>query len=103
MTDSVDDWLDGLDGSATCDQRNGFDTRHLLTELGDIELSVSRTRLFCPTEVLRSYARRASEIDRAILDGFVLGVSTRKVGVVLTRKTSAETPGPGGTWDQTRW
>ena len=52
-------------------------------ELGNIELSVPRTRRFCPTEVLKSYARRAPEIDRAILAGFVLGLSTRKVGEVL--------------------
>ena len=54
-----------------------------LSELGDIELNVPRTRHFCPTGVLKSYARRAPEIDRAILAGFVLGLSTRKVGEVL--------------------
>ena len=52
-------------------------------------------RRFCPTEVLKSYARRAPEIDRAILAGFVLGLSTRKVGEVLLallgRKLSAST------------
>ena len=83
MGEAVDYWLDGLDGSAMRDRRNGFYPRHLLTELGDIELSVPRTRRFCPTGVLRSYARRAPEIDRAILAGFVLGLSTRKVGEVL--------------------
>ena len=79
MAEAVDDWLDSLDGSAMRDRRNGSYSRHLLTELGDIELSVPRTRRFCPSEVLRSYARRAPEIDRAILAGFVLGLSTRKV------------------------
>ena len=83
MAEAVDDWLDSLDGSAMRDRRNGSYSRHLLTELGDIELSVPRTRRFCPSEVLRSYARRAPEIDRAILAGFVLGLSTRKVGEVL--------------------
>ena len=83
MAEAVDRWLDGLDGIAMRDRRNGFYGRHLLTELGDIELSVPRTRRFCPTEVLKSYARRAPEIDRAILAGFVLGLSTRKVGEVL--------------------
>ena len=95
MAEAVDDWLDSLDGSAMRDRRNGSYSRHLLTELGDIELSVPRTRRFCPTEVLRSYARRAPEIDRAILAGFVLGLSTRKVGEVLLallgRKVSAST------------
>ena len=95
MAEAVDDWLDSLDGSAMRDRRNGSYSRHLLTELGDIELSVPRTRRFCPSEVLRSYARRAPEIDRAILAGVVLGLSTRKVGEVLLarlgRKVSAST------------
>ena len=95
MAEAVDDWLDSLDSSAMRDRRNGSYSRHLLTELGDIELSVPRSRCFCPTEVLKSYARRAPEIDRAILAGFVLGLSTRKVGEVLLellgRKVSAAT------------
>ena len=36
-----------------------------------------------PVSVIGSYARRAPEIDRAILAGFVLGLSTRKVGETL--------------------
>ena len=48
-----------------------------------IELKVPRTRRYCPVSVIRSYARRAPEIDRAILAGFVLGLSTRKVGEAL--------------------
>ena len=54
-----------------------------MTELGDIELSAPRTRRFCPTEIVRRYARRAPEIDRAILAGFALGLSNRKLGEVL--------------------
>ena len=42
-----------------------------------------RTRRYCPTEVVRAYARRSPEIDRTILSGFVLGLSTRKLGEVL--------------------
>ena len=95
MAEAVDRWLDDLDGLAMRDRRNGFYARHLLTELGDIELRVPRTRRFCPTEVLRSYARRRPEIDRTILAGFVLGLSTRKVGEVLLamlgRRVSAAT------------
>ena len=83
MVEAVDRWLDSLDGMATRDRRNGTYSRHLLSEFGNIELSVPRTRCFCPTEVAKSYARRAPEIDRAILAGFVLGLSTRKVGEVL--------------------
>ena len=65
------------------DRRNGYYRRSLLTELGDIELFVPRTRRYCPTEVVRAYARRSPEIDRMILAGFVLGLSTRKLGEVL--------------------
>ena len=83
MAEAADYWLDSLDGLAMRDRRNGFYPRHLMTELGDIELRVPRTRRFCPTEVLKSYARRAPEIDRVILAGFVLGLGTRKVGEVL--------------------
>jgi transposase-like protein len=77
------------------DRRNGTYRRQLLTELGDIELAVPRTRRYCPSAVLRAYSRRASEIDRMILAGFVLGLSTRKVGeallALLGRKVSATT------------
>ncbi len=83
MAEAVDRWLDNLDAGALRDRRNGTSRRCLLSELGDIELNVPRTRHFCPTGVLKSHARRAPEIDRAILAGFVLGLSTRKVGEVL--------------------
>ena len=83
MAEDVDRWLDGPDGRGGGDRRNGTCRRSLLCELGDIELEVPRTRRFCPTAVLGSYARRAREIDRVILAGFVLGLSTRKVGEVL--------------------
>ena len=41
------------------DRRNGCYRRHLLTELGDIELAVPRTRPFSALKVVRAYARRA--------------------------------------------
>lgn len=80
---AVDRYLDGIDPEEIVDRRNGTYQRHLLTALGDIELSVPRTRRYCPTEVLRAYARREAEIDRLIAAGFVLGLSTRKIGEVL--------------------
>ena len=83
MAEAVDRWLDNLDAGGMRDRRNGTYRRCLLSELGDIELNVPRTRHFCPSGVVKSYARRAPEIDRAILAGFVLGLSTRKVGEVL--------------------
>ena len=83
MDEAIDRCLDSLDGLTTRNWRNGHYSRHFLSELGDIELRVPRTRRFRSTNVLKSYARRAPEIDRAILAGFVLGLSTRKVGEVL--------------------
>ena len=72
VAEDVDRWLGNLDGAAARDRRN------LPSEPGDIELMVPRTRR--PVSVIRSYARRALEIDHAILTGFVPGLSTRKVG-----------------------
>lgn len=65
------------------DRRNGFYFRHLLTELGDIELHVPRTRHWSAVEVVRAYARRVDHVDRMILACFVLGISTRKVAHAL--------------------
>jgi len=72
--------LDGVE-----DRRNGSYARHLLTEMGDIELHVPRTRHYAPVEVLRAYARRVASVDQLILGCFLLGLSTRKVGKVLLR------------------
>jgi putative transposase len=83
MAAAVDRHLEALAADDAADRRNGYYRRHLLTELGDIELSVPRTRRYSPTEVIRAYARRTREIDRVILAGFVLGLSTRKVGETL--------------------
>lgn len=83
MAHAVDRWLEALPADAPADRRNGFYRRWLLSELGPIELSVPRSRRYCPVEVLKAYARRSTEIDRMILAGFVLGLSTRKVGEVL--------------------
>ena len=83
MAETIEGWLDALGVDDEADRRNGHYRRHLLTELGDIELKVPRTRRFSPIGVLRAYARRSAEINRAILAGFVLGLSTRKVGEVL--------------------
>jgi putative transposase len=83
MAAAIDRHLEGLEAGDEADRRNGYYRRSLLTELGDIELSVPRTRRYCPSEVVRAYARRSPEIDRTILAGFVLGLSTRKIGEVL--------------------
>jgi transposase-like protein len=65
------------------DRRNGRYMRHLLTELGDVLVSIPRTRTYSPAGVIRAYARRSQDVDRLILASFLLGLSTRKVGEAL--------------------
>jgi putative transposase len=83
MKDRISQHLEEMAVRQEADRRNGTFSRHLLTEIGDIELEVPRTRRVSAVNVVRAYARRASHIDRAILACFVLGVSTRKVAHVL--------------------
>ena len=82
MKQSISDYLAKLPEGAS-DRKNGSYARHLLTELGDIVLSVPRTRRYIPLEVLKGYARRCAQVDRLILACFLLGLSTRKVGEAL--------------------
>jgi transposase-like protein len=75
-----------LANSVACgipDRRNGHYMRHLLTELGDVVISIPRTRTYNPVEIIRAYMRRSREVDRLILASFLLGLSTRKVGEAL--------------------
>jgi len=83
MAQAIDRQLEAMARRGAADRRNGSYRRHLLTELGEIELAVPRTRRFSAHAVLHAYARRTKEIDRLILACFVLGVSTRKVGRAL--------------------
>ena len=83
MDRAIDEHLDRMAALDEADRRNGTYPRHLLTELGDIELAVPRTRRFAPIAVVRAYARRPEQVDRMILSCFVLGLSTRKVGEAL--------------------
>ena len=82
MKESIADHLARLP-EGICDRRNGSYQRHLLTEIGDILVSVPRTRTYNPIKVLEAYARRSREVDRLILACFLLGLSTRKVGEAL--------------------
>jgi putative transposase len=83
MQERITYYLDEMARLGEVDRRNGYFSRHLLTELGDIELSIPRTRRFSPVSIVRAYARRAPQIDRLILACFVLGISTRKVAQAL--------------------
>ena len=65
------------------DRRNGSYLRRVLTELGNTILTIPRTRRFIPHGIIAAYARRVREIDHLILACFLLGLSTRKVGVAL--------------------
>jgi putative transposase len=66
------------------DYRNGHYVRHLLTEMGDLELLVPRSRKGrFPSKLIERYARRCRSIDRVLLACFCLGLSTRKAASVL--------------------
>jgi putative transposase len=99
MGNWVDRQLQELLAQDVPDRRNGYFFRHLLTELGDLELSIPRTRTFSAIRLLRQMAgglsRRAGGVERMILLAFTLGLSTRKVGRVLLpilgEKVSAST------------
>ena len=83
MHDRIDRHLEAMALQDQEDRRNGFFSRHLLTELGDVSLCVPRTRTMSGVGVIRAYSRRAVQVDRMILSCFVLGLSTRKVSHAL--------------------
>jgi putative transposase len=66
------------------DYRNGTYERDLGTSMGLIEdLPVPRTRGGFRTELFERYQRRQAELDRAICEMFIGGVSTSRVGEVM--------------------
>lgn len=83
MEDYIDRYLDQTGRKDFQDRRNGFYRRNFLTELGDVELNIPRTRSISACDVLQRYARRADRIEQVILAGFILGLSVRKVGKTL--------------------
>lgn len=77
------------------DYRNGYYERDLVTTVGEIEdLPVPRTRNGFRTALFESYQRRQSELDQAILDMFVKGVSMEQVGNVVETLTGNHHPSP---------
>jgi putative transposase len=83
MDELIDQHLERMAEVGQADRRNGCYRRHLLTELGVIELAVPRTRTFSALKVVRAYARRAKDVDRMILACLMLGLSTRKAAIAL--------------------
>ena len=78
------------------DYRNGHYVRHLLTEMGDLELLVPRSRKGeFSSKLFARYARRCRSVDEVLLACFCLGLSTRKAASVLApvlgEKVSAAT------------
>lgn len=73
------------------DYRNGYYTRDLETSLGVIEdLMVPRTRNGYQTQLFDRYQRRQAELDKAICEMFIAGVSTRRVGQVIESLTGSQ-------------
>lgn len=83
MKDWIGRYLEEAGRVGEVDRRNGSFSRHLLSEVGDIELQIPRTRKRSAVGMVRSYARRAHSVSRMILACFVLGISTRKVSQAL--------------------
>lgn len=66
------------------DHRNGYYQRDLVTGVGLVEaLLVPRSRKGHQTQVFKRYQRRQAQLDEAMCDMFVGGVSTRRVGQVV--------------------
>lgn len=73
------------------DYRNGSYQRDLGTGIGVIEdLPVPRTRKGFQTQLFERYQRRRAEVDEAISDMFVGGVSTSRVGDVIEVLTGSK-------------
>jgi len=83
MEERVEMHLDEVKANGVVDRRNGYFPRHLLTEIGDLELSIPRTRTFSAIGTVRRFARRTDPVERTLLLSFVLGLSTRKVSCAL--------------------
>jgi transposase-like protein len=65
------------------DHRNGTFLRRLLTSMGQIEVTVPRSReQGSPTDVIGRYRRRTEDLDDMIAEAYVGGVSQRKMADV---------------------
>jgi putative transposase len=65
------------------DHRNGTYLRRLLTSLGQIDVTVPRSRdQGSPADVMGRYQRRSPELDEMMVEAYVSGVSQRKMADV---------------------
>jgi putative transposase len=65
------------------DHRNGTYLRRLLTSLGQIDVTVPRSRgQGSPADVIGRYQRRSPELDEMMVEAYVSGVSQRKMADV---------------------
>jgi putative transposase len=83
MHNRIDAHISQVRHQGISDRRNGSYPRHLLTEIGDLELQIPRTRTASAISVLKRFARRVLPVERMIMLTFLLGLSTRKVGQAL--------------------
>lgn len=83
MHNLIDEHVEQMRVAGLPDRRNGSFPSHLLTEVGDLELQIPRTRTFSAHVLLKHLGRRNASIERTILTAFLLGLSTRKVGPAL--------------------
>ena len=83
MYNAVDAYLEQMRAAGLPDRRNGSFPSRLLTEVGDLELRIPRSRTFSARILVKRFARRSFPVERMILLTFLLGLSTRKVGPAL--------------------
>jgi transposase-like protein len=67
------------------DRRNGSYQRRLTDKSGGLLIQVPRTCRYSPVALVGAYERRSPEVNRLIVDCFIRGQSTRKVGKTLLR------------------
>jgi len=94
LEEEIEAYLKAAPYQRTCrrqDERNGHYTRNLGTSLGQIEaLPVPRARNGFRTKLFQRYKRRQTELDEAIGEMFVKGISTRQVGQVVAGLTGSQ-------------
>ena len=82
-------------GGARCDQRNGTYPRDLGTTAGVLAaVPVPRTRKGFHTQIFERYQRRQAELDTALAELFIGGVSQAQVGQIVGRLTDSPAPSP---------